>query len=190
MDSFYLSSSWRMNTIKTKNSWDRQWKYFLKEGDFQRGFCLERGLCGFPQHKNRRKRWKDEISNSNCSKEAFNRTTQRVPSALVSGRHEELFPGPGLERYHDLWGSSVRTASGSSQQEHGPQWLHGFCRRVSLASFQKGACPMSGPRSRKIPEEWAAAEVEARPTQLENLWRTHKITRSAKAFLNTCHALE
>lgn len=165
-------------------------KICLTEGDFQRGFHLERGLCGFPQHKNRRKGWKAEISNSNCSAEAFNRTTQRVPCALVIGGHEGPFPGPGLERHHDLWGSSVRAASGRSQQEHGPQWLRGFCRRVSLTSFQKGACPMSGPRSKKIPEAWAAAEVEAWPTQLGSLWRIHKITHRVKAFLNICHALE
>lgn len=162
-------------------------KICLTEGDFQRGFHLERGLCGFPQHKNRRKGWKDEISNSNCSAEAFNRTTQRVPCALVIGGHEGPFPGPGLERHHDLWGSSVRAASGRSQQEWTP---------VATWILQKGqpdlisACPMSGPRSKKIPEAWAAAEVEAWPTQLGSLWRIHKITHRVKAFLNICHALE
>lgn len=123
-------------------------KICLTEGDFQRGFHLERGLSGFPQHKNRRKRWKAEISNSNCSAEAFNRTTQRVPCALVIAGHEGPFPGPGLERHHDLWGSSVRAASGRSQQEHGPQWLRGFCRRVSLTSFQPALC--QAPEVRKF----------------------------------------
>lgn len=186
-DAFHFSFSWSMNSIKVKNSRNRQWKHLKKRGTSKEDVIWREADGLAPERKNRRQGCQGEASDRDYSEKAFHSTSGSV--GPVAWGWEGTVDGPDAcsDAAPDLCSASVRATLA-----RGLFWLlevgdkctdpRDYCELRRRSARPRSRGEPARERSLRVPEELAAAQVRRGPHHRKGLVAPGEPTKSLRGL--------